>query len=64
MSASIFIPVISTLALIPSSNIFSMRSFLDAVWEKYLQLGLVESSQLSIRTLVSYIQTQTYASHH
>ena len=41
-----------------------MRSFLDAVWEKYLQLGLVESSQLSIRTLVSYIQTQTYASHH
>ena len=61
MSASIFIPLISTLALIPSSNIFSMRSLLDAVWEKYLRLNQVKLSQLSLRTLVSYLQT--YTSH-
>ena len=61
MSASIFIPFLSTLALIPSSNIFSMHSLLDAVWEKYLRLDQVKLSQLSLRTLVSYLRT--FASH-
>ena len=60
MSAAIFIPSISTLGLIQSSNISSIRDFLDAVWEKYLRLDQVKLSQLSLRTLVSYLQTYTY----
>ena len=59
MSAAIFIPSISTLGLIQSSNIPSIHDFLDAVWEKYLRLDQVKLSQLSLRTLVSHLQTYT-----
>jgi hypothetical protein len=60
MSIPVFIPVISTLALIQSSNISSVGSLLDVVWEKYSRLDQVRSSQLSLHVLVSYLQTYAF----
>ena len=61
MPVAIFIPSISTLALIQIDSFTPILKFLDGVWEKYLRPDQVKLSQLSLRTLVSYLQA--YAPH-
>jgi hypothetical protein len=60
MSIRVFIPNDSTLTLIQSSNIFSVDDLQEVVWEKYLRLDRVKFSQVSLRTLVSYLQTYAF----